>query len=271
LDRLIIIPSSIPPHKAAGKLVSAEHRLEMCNLAFGSDPKVTVSPIEIERSGKSYTVDTLRELKKFYPDDELFFIFGSDMLETFNQWYRWEEILSLCFLCAASRENGFVPNLSVYTEEQRKKIIFLEIEPFEVSSTQVRTELVKNEESSLIPREVLEYINQNNLYDDGLKEYRKLICEKLDDARIFHSECVSESAAALAEKYGADAEKARLAGLLHDVMKNASKEEHFEYIHEPALLRQWLEQAGFCNITIRQDGPQHELGRLFLIAENRKD
>lgn len=49
------------------------------------------------------------------------------------------------------------------------------------------------------------------------------------------------------------------------------EEEHLEYIHEPAVLRQWLEQAGFCNVTVRQDGPQYELGRLFLIAENRKD
>jgi nicotinate-nucleotide adenylyltransferase len=232
LDKMIIIPSCIPPHKIPGSLARGEDRLEMCRLAFCKDSRFEISSMELDRGDKSYTVDTLNELKKMYPDDEIYFIIGSDMLETFTQWYRWEEILSLCFLCAASRKNGFVPDLSVYTEEQRKKIIFLEIEPFEVSSTQVRTELVKNEESSLIPREVLEYINKNNLYDDGLKEYRKLICEKLDDARIFHSECVSESAAALAEKYGADAEKARLAGLLHDVMKNATEEEHFEYIRK---------------------------------------
>ncbi len=232
LDKMLIIPSCIPPHKIPGRLAKGEDRLEMCRLAFCEDSRFEISSMELDRGDKSYTVETLRELKKIYPNDEIYFIIGSDMLRTFTQWYRWEEILSLCFLCAASRENGFVPDLSVYTDEQRKKIIFLEIEPFEVSSTQVRTELVKNENSSLIPSEVLGYINEKNLYDDGLKEYRKLICEKLDDARIFHSECVSECAAALAEKYGADAEKARLAGLLHDVMKNATKEEHFEYIRK---------------------------------------
>lgn len=232
LDKVIIIPSCIPPHKIAGSLASGEDRLEMCRIAFGKDSRFEVSSIELDRGDKSFTVETLRELKKIYPDDEIYFIIGSDMLETFTQWYKWEEILSLCILCAASRENGFEPDLSDYTEEQRSRIVFLETQPFEVSSTQVRIEIERSDTSELIDKNVMDYINEINLYDDGLKRYRKLLYAKLDERRIFHSECVSESAAALAEKYGADPEKAKLAGLLHDVMKNASKEEHFEYIRK---------------------------------------
>lgn len=227
-DKVIIIPSCIPPHKIAGSLASGEDRLEMCRLAFGNDSRFEISSIELERGDKSYTVETLRELKKIYPDDEIYFIIGSDMLETFTQWYRWEEILSLCVLCAASRKNGFVPDLDGYTAEQRERIVFLDIEPFEVSSTQVRIEIGRNDRSELIDEAVMDYIKNKNLYDDGLNGYRKILFEKLDEKRIYHCECVSESAAALAAKYGADTEKARLAGLLHDVTKNVSDGEHLE-------------------------------------------
>lgn len=221
LEKLIVIPSCIPPHKLAGKLATGEQRLEMCRLAF-AELNCEVSDIELKRSGKSYTVDTLRELKKRFPDDELFFIIGSDMLETFQQWYCWEEILSLAVICAASRENGFEPDWNGYTPEQRSRFVFVTAEPLEVSSTELR----RGEKPELIDPAVSEYIKENGLYDDGLSEYRKLLKEKLDDYRLNHSECVSECAAALAEKYGADVGKARIAGLLHDVMKNAPANEH---------------------------------------------
>ena len=230
-DKVMIIPSCIPPHKMAGKLASGKERMEMCRLAFAGE-RFEISSIELDRGDKSYTVETLRELKKIYPGSELYFIIGSDMLETFTRWYCWEEILTLATICAASREDGFKADLSIYTPEQREKILFLDIEPFEVSSTQIRVEVAKNGTSGLIAPDVLEYIKENGLYDDGLSDYRKILTEKLDDYRIYHSECVSECAAVLAEKYGADPEKARLAGLMHDVMKNADTNEHFEYIEK---------------------------------------
>ncbi len=228
MDKVLIIPSCIPPHKMPGKLASGDERMEMCRIAFGSDSRFEISSVELDRGSKSYTVETLRELKKIYPDDELYFIIGSDMLKTFTQWYKWEEILELAFICAASREEGFKADLSVYTPAQREKIFFLDIEPFEVSSTEIRVEIAKGKESSLIDPKVYEYIEKNNLYDDGLSDYREILNQKLDEKRLYHSECVSECAAVLAEKYGADAEKARLAGLMHDVMKNASPNEHLD-------------------------------------------
>lgn len=227
------MPSCIPPHKIPGKLASGEDRLEMCRLAFESSI-FEISSIELKRGSRSYTVETLRELKKDYPEDELYFIIGSDMLSTFTQWYCWEEILSLAVICAASREKGYTADLSGFTDEQKKRFVFLDTEPLEVSSTQLRGIIAREEESGLVDEKVMDYIKSKNLYDDGLSEYRKIITEKLDAYRLNHSECVSECAAALAEQYGADAEKARLAGLLHDVMKNAAAEQH---MHE-------LEKAG---------------------------
>lgn len=226
LDKLLIIPSCVPPHKIAAKLASGEDRLEMCRIAFGGDPKTEVSSMELERKGRSYTVDTLRELKAAYPDSELFFIVGSDMLDSFDRWYMWKEILSLSVLCAASREEGYKPDLSRFGA-LAERIRIINISPLEISSTQIRI----SRESQLVPEGVAEYIESHGLYDDGLNEYRKILDEKLNDRRRFHSECVSESAGELAEFYGASVEKARLAGLLHDVMKNAPVNEQLLYLN----------------------------------------
>ncbi len=231
LDRMLIMPSCIPPHKIPGKLASGDNRLEMCRLAF-EDSFFEISSMELDRGSKSYTVETLRELKKIYPEDELYFIIGSDMLSTFTQWYCWEEILELAFICAASREKGFEPDMTPYTEEQKKRFVLLDAEPFEVSSTQLRRIIAREAETDLLDEKVRQYIEDNDLYDDGLAEYRKILYPKLDEYRINHSECVSECAATLAETYGADVEKARLAGLLHDVMKNASATEQLDVIEK---------------------------------------
>lgn len=223
LDKLLVIPSCIPPHKIAAKLADGQERLEMCRLAFGCDPRFEVSPMELERGSMSYTVETLRELKALYPDSELYFIVGSDMLESFDKWYLWQEILSLSVLCAASREEGYNPDLRRFGKlAERIKIITLD--PLEVSSTQIRNSTGEISPELLDPK-VAAYIREHGLYDDGLNRYRELLRGKLNPRRLFHSECVSECAGVLAERYGASVEKARLAGLLHDVMKNAPANE----------------------------------------------
>lgn len=229
------MPSCIPPHKIPGKLASGNDRLEMCRLAFG-ESIFEISSMELDRGSKSYTVETLRELKKIYPDDEIYFIIGSDMLSTFTQWRCWEEILTLACICAASRENGYEADLSAFTPQQKERILLIDIEPFEVSSTEIRGIIARNgEDADLIDRKVLDYIKENGLYDDGLSEYRKIITAKLDTFRLHHSECVSECAATLAETYGADVEKARLAGLLHDVMKNADRAEQLSELDKAGV------------------------------------
>ena len=262
LDKMLIVPSCIPPHKIPGKLAGGDERLEMCRLAFGADSRFEVSSIELDRGSKSYTVETLRELKKIYPDDELYFVIGSDMLSTFTRWYLWEEILSLAYICAASREKGFKADLSEFAAEQRERIILLDIEPFEVSSTQIRGIIASESgNADLLDEKIFNYIKEKDLYDDGLSEYRKIISAKLDDYRLHHSECVSECAAALAECYGADIEKARLAGLLHDVMKNADKSGQLAE----------LEKAGITLSEVEKVNPKvwHQIsGAAFL--ENEK-
>lgn len=93
LDKIIVLPDRIPPHKSAQGLASGRDRLKMCSLAFEGLENVIVSDWELKRKGKSYSVITLRHFHEMYPDDKLFFIMGSDMLLSFEQWFQYDEIL----------------------------------------------------------------------------------------------------------------------------------------------------------------------------------
>ena len=108
LDTLYLIPAGLPPHKRlAEDTPDAEHRLNMAKLAAGTMGKnVKVLDLELNRTGKSYTVDTLRELKAIHPEDELYFFMGTDMFLTFQKWYHPEEIVKLCTLCAFGRSEA---------------------------------------------------------------------------------------------------------------------------------------------------------------------
>ena len=136
----------------------------MCMLSF---PDALVSDIEILRGGKSYTYDTMCEIKAQYPDYELYFIVGSDMLLSFDRWYRHEEILDMCTLCAADRqeENSLLKQNGIPEFFKGKRLIVSELAPFEVSSTEIRT-LIKNGESTdgLLDPAVRAYIDGKGLY-----------------------------------------------------------------------------------------------------------
>ena len=263
LERVIVMPAGIPPHKGPVAFAGAADRVEMCRLTFADDSRFEISTLEIERGNKSYTVDTLNELKKQYPDDEFYLITGSDMLETFKQWYKWEEILSLAYVCTAVREKSAKLDYSGYTDEQRKRFIPIELEPVEISSTAIRSALAKCEDvPQYLDGRVAEYIKANGLYADRFPGYRRLVESKLDAERLNHSFGVSRAARKLALKYGADADKAELAGLLHDVMKNAPKEEQKSIIEsgghkltavELANSKVWHAMAGEAFLRLHTD------------------
>lgn len=166
LDRVLIIPASVPPHKHISNLAGSRDRLEMCRLAFGGDVRFFVSDTELKRAGKSYTYDTLCELREEYPNAELFLIVGSDMLATFDEWYRYHDILMMSTLCAASRKHGYVPQLEGrFTDEERAKIKFIEIPVLEISSTLIRRKLSERENThGLLSDSVREYIDKKGLY-----------------------------------------------------------------------------------------------------------
>lgn len=257
LDRIIIMPSGVSPHKSSDTLICSEHRLKMCELAFEGEDYI-ISDLEIKREGKSYTVDTVTELKKIYPDDELYLIMGSDMLLCFHRWYRYEDILSVSKIVATTRQDDIsTSELKKYSREVLgKETLIIDFEPFECSSTEVRDILLSGGDASYaLPEKVLSYIKEKALYTDRYTALRQLLRQKLDDYRYIHSLGVADSAGDLAKIYGADEEKAYFAGLLHDIAKNMPKEEQLalmekggiklteEEKNNPAL---WHAMAGEC-------------------------
>ena len=105
LDKVIFIPSGLAPHKSSSEYADSADRLEMCRLATEEYESFEVSDYEINKSGKSYSVYTVEHFRKIFPDDELFLMVGSDMLLTFDTWFRYEDILKNAVLAAVSR-NG---------------------------------------------------------------------------------------------------------------------------------------------------------------------
>lgn len=170
LDMVIIMPASVPPHKEAPGLATGEDRIALCRRTF-TDPRFIVSDMELRRAGKSYTVETLRALHDCYPEDKLYLIIGSDMLLSFDRWFSWEEILSLCSLLVLSRENDLSPQmLRDYasqtlglTEEEGFRI--LETAPLELSSTMIRERIAKGEDTAaFLTPQAYAYIKEKGLY-----------------------------------------------------------------------------------------------------------
>lgn len=169
LDYLFVIPAAIPPHKQIDASDDPVHRLNMCALAFGEMDGVVVSDMEIKRGGKSYTVDTLRELSA--KGRRLLLLCGTDMVLTFDTWYQYKEILDLCYPVYIRREKDkilddrIVKKLTQYYEESGKMFRKIVGEPLELSSTTIREKVKRGEDiSALVPQKVAEYIRLYGLY-----------------------------------------------------------------------------------------------------------
>ena len=225
LTRVLVIPTFVPPHKQSPDLADAETRVRMCRLLFGEAP-FEVSTMEIDRGGRSYTVETLESLHVQYPDEELFLLIGSDMLETLDTWYRAQDIRRLCTVCAAVREKG-------KTLDANGAALMEDFDPIEISSTEVRERVRLGQDvADVVGDAVARCIAETGLYTDAYTVYRALLRQKLGEYRLRHSFCVADAARMLAVRYGADPEQAYFAGLLHDVMKDAPREEQKRMIED---------------------------------------
>ena len=169
LDFLYVIPTATPPHKEMDVPVDAAHRLEMCRLAFSGVEGVYVSDMEMRRGGRSYTVDTLRELTS--PDRRLLLLCGTDMMLTLDEWREPEEIFKLSYPVYIRREKDalidkmIVQKIADYNQKYGKVVRRIVTEPIELSSNLVREKLKDGEDvSSLIPASVEKYIRDNHLY-----------------------------------------------------------------------------------------------------------
>lgn len=167
LDKVYLVPSGISPHRSSAEYASGDDRLEMLRLASAPYEKLDVCDFEIRREGKSYTICTVEEFRRRFPDDELFLLVGSDMLMCFDSWNRFEDILREVTLVVVSRKDGDIDALRQKADELRKfgKILVSSSHPVEVSSTEIRKNFSKNEKSSCyLDENVVQYIRSKNLY-----------------------------------------------------------------------------------------------------------
>ena len=185
LCKLLIIPAFIAPHKEIDRGILPYQRFEMCKLAFGAEEykkyNIEVSDIEIKKEGKSYSFNTVTALYDIYPKEEniIYFLVGTDMFFSVENWYRYEELLKLCVFTAAYRFDGDDKDTKNKIFKKRNDLIergykveLLENSIFEVSSTELRNKIKKvktGQPRDLILRQylnqdVIEYINRENLY-----------------------------------------------------------------------------------------------------------
>lgn len=167
LDKLIVIPTANPPHKSSKDLIDGKDRLYMLNLAFKDVDKVEVSDIEFKRQGKSYTFDTIAELKKIYKNAEFYLILGEDQFMSFDKWYKYDEILKEVTLCTAAREENMRDSLKEFSKKLLKdnQCYIADFDPIVVSSSEIREKFKNNIDISfLIPKNVYNYIIEKGLY-----------------------------------------------------------------------------------------------------------
>ena len=243
LDKLLVIPAALPPHKELPEGTPApEHRLAMAKKladALLLPEKVEVSSMELDRPGKSYTSDTLAQLKEQYPDAELWLLMGTDMFLTLHLWHDPESVLKLAGICAFGRteqdgEEVFAPqreHLAKTFPGARLTTITL---PglVDVSSTRLRELLAGGAGADYLHPAVYGYILMNGLYGThadlkhlNIPELRACSYSMVMEKRVRHIRGTEEEAVRLARRWGADEDQARRAGILHDCTKYLEREE----------------------------------------------
>ena len=229
IDRVLFVIDRIPPHKTLAEGATDEERLAILRLAVEDEPMFSVETMELTREGTSYTVDTLRELKEREPDAELFFFMGSDMLNSFVTWRSPENIATLATLVCTVRSGqsgGEQETASMLKARYGAKVVLLD-EVTALSSTLVRKRIhdalpIKD----MLPAKAEHYIYLHGCYEPKELQpiYRRLHAE-LKPQRMEHTAYVTETAISLAERFGVDPKKARLAALLHDCAKHLPDEQ----------------------------------------------
>lgn len=212
-DNAIVIPASVPPHKLRGEK-DFERRFMLAKQMFGSLPFVTVSDIENKRGGKSYTIETLEILRETYPDRKFFLLIGSDMLFSIEHWYRFEDILRTTPIISAARNRDDIAKLTEFSDMLREKytceIIIYQMDIVDISSTQLRSELVRS-----------------------IDEHNK---KNLSASRYDHVNSVADYALSLAGKHGIDTYSAYIAALAHDCTKYMDDKAQLDYFKKNAIL-----------------------------------
>jgi len=168
LDRVLLTPVAVPPHKEARADPGAAVRLELCRLAVAGDERLGVCDLEVVRGGSSYTVDTLRELHARDPEDHLTFILGGDIALGLPAWHEPEAVLGLATLAVAERTGAARADVAERLAEafgDLASLRFFDMPTIDVSSSEVRARIAAGRPIRyLVPDLVAARIDQGGLY-----------------------------------------------------------------------------------------------------------
>ena len=228
IDEVLFVPTGHPPHKSHMNMTTSEHRYLMTVLATAENPNFKVSRLEIEREGITYTVDTIKELKKIYGDKvKIYFITGADAVQKILTWKSPEELLTLCDFVAVTRPGYQKHELIAYVEELKRKyevnIHFLEVPALAISSSNIRERINEMKPIKyLVPAEVENYIKKYNLYEykiclteaqrQAMYDY---VATKLSPKRYAHTKGVVEKALEYAKYHHLDYDDTFIAALFN--------------------------------------------------------
>ena len=249
-DKFLIIPTNVSPHKMLAEgSPEPRARLEMCRLAFADIPGAEISDMELQREGKSYTAQTVEELRRSYPDDELFLVMGTDMLLSFESWYRFEYLLENCTLAVLARDEDedvqLIRQRDVLAEKYGAKVVILKHDPVAASSSDIRERLRFGIGSELLPDSVYSEIIRRHYYDarPELSWLRAKVMPYLTEKRVAHVLGCENEAVSLANRWGEDPERAAVAGILHDITKKLSAEEQLKLCEKYGIINDAAEVA----------------------------
>lgn len=157
LDEIWFMPNDNPPHKEKTVGVSNEDRVRMLQLCLNNHPRFRIETIELNRSGKSYTYDTMKILTAQYPENEFYFIIGADMIEYLPNWYNIDELFQLVTFVGVERPT--------FKSGSNYPLLRIDIPEINISSTDIRERLQNRRPVKyLLNDDVISYIKENNLY-----------------------------------------------------------------------------------------------------------
>lgn len=163
LDEVVFVPTGRPWQKSQRKVSPAEHRYLMTVIATASNPQFTVSRVDIDREGLTYTIDTLYDLRKEYPDAEFFFITGADAMAQIFKWKDIDKLWPLAHFVGVTRPGHILSDFG-----RKEDITLTEIPAMAISSTDCRERVSQNQPVwYLVPDGVVQYIAKHKLYRES--------------------------------------------------------------------------------------------------------
>lgn len=168
IEEIWLMPDRIPPHKVCDFLADDKDRIEMCRIIAHGFTKARLCLAEFEREGKSYTYDTVTEFRKKYPQKQFTFVCGGDMLVSFEEWYRYKELMELISFTVFRRtdtDNSEFDRKAAELSAMGMKITVMSEIITSVSSTYIRNNIEESRE--LLPEKIYNYIKDGGIYGGG--------------------------------------------------------------------------------------------------------